>query len=449
MTRPLDLLVIGSGSAAQTIAHQCRAAGWQVAIVDSRPFGGTCALRGCDPKRVLAGAAEAVAWGRRLQGKGILAPPTIDWPALMRFKRTFTDPVPAAREDSFRKAGITAYHGRARFVTPTTIRIGEEQLEPRRVAIAAGAKPVPLAIPGAELLTTSEQFLDLDTLPRRITFVGGGYVSFEFAHIAVRAGAEVTILHRDARPLAHFDPDLVEVLVAKTRALGVRVELDTPVRSLERTGQDLTVRAGPESAPRSFLTDLAVHGAGRIADIDDMNLDAGGVTWNRHGVAVNEFLQSISNPSVYAAGDAAATAGAPLTPVAGYEGQVVAANLLHGNHTTANYAGLASVVFTVPPLATAGLSEQEAKTKGLRFRTHREDTSGWYSSRRVGENYAGFKVLIEEDSNKILGAHLLGPGAEETINLFALAIRSGLRIQALADPLFTYPTHASNLPYLL
>lgn len=406
-------------------------------------------MRGCDPKRVLAGAAEAVAWGRRLQDKGISAPPAIDWPALMRFKRTFTDPVPAAREDSFRKAGITAYHGRARFVTPTTIRIGEEQLEPRRVAIAAGAKPVPLAIPGAEFLTTSEQFLDLDTLPHRITFVGGGYVSFEFAHIAARAGAEVTILHRGARPLEHFDPDLVEVLVAKTRALGVRVELDTPVRSLEHTAQGLIVYAGPEAAPRSFPADLAVHGAGRVPDIDDMNLPAAGVAVGPQGVTVNEYLQSVSNPAVYAAGDAAATAGAPLTPVAGYEGQIAAANLLNGNHRTANYAGMASVVFTVPPLATAGLSEQEAKAKGLIFRTHREDTSGWYSSRRVSENYAGFKVLIEEGTGKIIGAHLFGPGAEETINLFALAIRSGLSVQDLADPLFAYPTHASNLPYLL
>src|ERR1700674_1920638 len=175
MVRKFDLVVIGTGTAASAVTSRCRSAGWQVAIVDYRPFGGTCALRGCDPKKVLVGAAEVIDWTRRMKGKGIQAAELqIDWPELMRFKRSFTEPVPQRREDGFAKAGIAAFHGRARFAGSRTVQVGEETLEGRYVVIAAGAVPADLEIPGAEHLTTSDQFLELNELPRRILFIGGG-----------------------------------------------------------------------------------------------------------------------------------------------------------------------------------------------------------------------------------------------------------------------------------
>ena len=450
--RPFDLVVIGSGSAAMTIAERCRSAGWTVAVVDSRPFGGTCALRGCDPKKVLVAGAEAMDWSRRFAALGVVAPATrLDWPALQRYKRTFTDPVPASREDRLRRAGIAAYHGRARFTRPDAIAIHDsggqptELLAARHFAVAAGATPARLGIPGEELLTHSDQFLEMEALPRRIIFVGGGYISFELAHIAARAGAEAAILHRDHRPLAGFDPDLVGVLIAKSESLGIRVILDSPVTAIEAGPAGLAVHAGESSFP----ADLAVHGAGRVADIEDLGLAAADIQWTPRGVTVNQFLQSHSNPAVYAAGDAAATAGAPLTPVAGYEGGIAAENLLHGNRRAAHYAGLASAVFTLPPLAAAGLGEAEARRHGLRFRVHREDTAQWYSSRRVAEPYSAFKLLIEDGTDKLLGAHLLAPDAAETINYFALAIRLGLAAGDLRDQLFAYPTQAGDIRYML
>ena len=192
MAKQFDVVAIGTGAAASAVASRCRAAGWQVAIIDSRPFGGTCALRGCDPKKVLVGAAEVLDWERRMKGNGIRSEQlSIDWRELMRFKRTFTQPVPKQREESFAKAGIVAFHGRARFVGEKTVQVGDEVLQARFVVIAAGQKPADLKIPGQELLTTSEQFLELDELPRRILFVGGGYIAFEFAHVAARAGSQV------------------------------------------------------------------------------------------------------------------------------------------------------------------------------------------------------------------------------------------------------------------
>lgn len=450
MTRKFDLVAIGTGSAASAVASRCRSAGWQVAIVDSRPFGGTCALRGCDPKKVLVGAAEAVDWARRMKGKGIRAEQLrIDWQELMRFKRSFTEPVPKRREEGFAKVGIAAFHGRARFVGPSSVQVNDDVLEGRHVVIAAGQKPADLRIPGTEHLTTSDQFLELDELPKRILFIGGGYIAFEFAHVAVRAGAQVTIVHRGPRPLPLFDPDLVDQIVKSTRELGVDVELGTEVVGVERGSGQLIVRASASGQQRTFEADMVVHAAGRVPEIDDLNLDGAGVERNKRGVTVNEFLQSVSNPAVYAAGDAAASGGPPLTPVASYDGIIVAANLLKGNHQKPNYLGIPTVVFTIPPLASVGLSESEAREQALSFKVKKEMTSGWYSSRRVGEKYSGFKVLVEESTDRILGAHLLGSEAEEVINLFGVAMRSGMRTADLKHMLFAYPTHGSDLPYML
>ena len=450
MIRRFDVIAIGTGSAASAVAARCREAGWQVAIVDSRPFGGTCALRGCDPKKVLVGAAEAVDWTRRMKGKGIQAAKLqIDWPELMRFKRSFTEPVPKRREDGFAKAGIAAFHGRARFTGPTTIQVGEETLEGRYVVIAAGEAPADLKIPGAEHLTTSDQFLELNELPRRILFIGGGYIAFEFAHVAARVGSHVTILHRGPRPLALFDPDLVDQLVEQTRELGIEVHLGTEAIGIEKSSAQLIVRALASGETGTFETEMVVHAAGRVPEINNLNLEAAGVEWEKRGVRVNEFLQSVSNPAVYAAGDAAASGGPPLAPVASYEGQIVASNLLKGNHQTANYLGIPSVVFTIPPLAAIGLSERGAREQNLKFQVKTEMTSTWYSSRRIAETYSGYKALVEEDTDRILGAHILGSEAGEVINLFALAMRSGMRATDLKHMLFAYPTSGSNLTRML
>jgi glutathione reductase (NADPH) len=192
-----------------------------------------------------------------------------------------------------------------------------------------------------------------------------------------------------------------------------------------------------------------VHGAGRVPEIEDLNLEKAGVEYNKKGVSVNEHLQSVSNPNVYAAGDAAASSGLPLTPVASMEGRIVAANLLEGNRYTPNYTGVPTVVFTVPPLASVGLQEATARSQGLKFKTNYGDTSGWYSSRRVGMRFSGYKVLIEEGSNRILGAHLLGPHAEEVINFFAVAMRFGLSPDQLKEMRYSYPSHSDDISYMV
>ncbi|PWU05537.1 MAG: NAD(P)/FAD-dependent oxidoreductase, partial [Terriglobia bacterium] len=190
------------------------------------------------------------------------------------------------------------------------------------------------------------------------------------------------------------------------------------------------------------------HAAGRKPQLEALHLAAADVDATPRGVTVNEFLQSPSNPRVYAAGDAA-NSGAALTPMAGYQGRVAAANLLHGNHEQVNYAGFASSVFTIPPLAAAGLTEQAARERGLDFEVHYADTAGWYSSRRIAEDCSAYKTLIERTTGRLLGAHILGVAAEEHINLFALAIRHGLTADDIKAPLYAYPSHGSDTQYMV
>jgi glutathione reductase (NADPH) len=448
MDRQFDLVVVGTGVTAAA-ASRCREAGWSVAVVDSRPFGGTCALRGCVPKKILVGAAEAVHAARDLADHGVPAGSlTLDWPALMRFKRSLIGGTTERTEQAWASAGIEQVHGRGRFVGPATLAVGADRLTGRRVLIAAGAMPIPLGFPGADRLTTSEQFLDLDRLPPRIVFVGGGFISFEFAHVAARAGVEATILHRGARPLEAFDPDLVDLLVKRTRELGIRVELGVEVRAVERDGGRLVVRGMRSGEELRFETDLAVHGAGRAPQLDDLDLETAGVKREKRGVVVNEFLQSVSNPAVYAGGDAAAS-GPQLTPKADHDVGVLTTNLLEGNRRRPSYEGIASAVFTLPPLASAGLTEAAARAAGLAFRTSRNDTSGWFHTRRVGETTSGAKVLVEEGTDRILGAHLLGPQADEVINLFAMAIRLRIPAAQMKEVIYAYPTYGSDVRFLV
>lgn len=475
-----DLIVIGTGSAASTPAHECRSKGWSVAIIDSLPFGGTCPLRGCDPKKVLVEAAKIIDSNQRHENKGIIGSQGIHikWSDLINFKRTFTEPFPEHRENGYIKAGINVFHGHAKFIGRNTVKVEENNdgnnnnkavvLNGKYILIATGAKPMNLDIQGSENIITSDEFLELgnDQLPHRIVFVGGGYISFEFAHIAARTGSKVTILHRGKQPLEHFDSDLVNQLVQRTREIGIDVQMMRIVKKIEKSSdgkfivhsQDVSENSNKDgkisttttATPTTIEADLVVHGAGREPNIEGLDLMAGNIEYTARGIKVNEFLQSVSNPNVYAAGDVVDSGGMPLTPVANYEGTIVANNLFNGNTITPDYTGLSSVVFTIPPIATVGLHEKEAEQKGLQFRIKYQDTASWASSRRVGENCSGFKTLIEKDTDRILGAHILGPHAEEVINIFSIAMRLGLTAKDLKDPiLYAYPTNSSDIAYML
>lgn len=448
MSQRFDLVVLGTGTAAQVVARRVRAAGWTVAVIDCKPFGGTCALRGCDPKKMLIGGASAIDLARRMQGKGVAGEVHIDWAELMAHKRTFTDPVPQKQEDSYAEKGIAAFHGEARFTGPNSIEVDGQAVDADHILIATGATPVKLGIPGEEHIVTNEEFLALESLPKRIVMVGGGYIAAEFSHIAALAGAKVTIVQRGARMLPQFDGDLVGWLMEKFQALGIDVRTGTVVEGVEKREAGYRVHASSNGQSTSFDGDLIVHAAGRVPHLEGLHLDRAGVATKHGRLQLDEYLQSVSNPAVYAAGDAAGV-GPPLTPVSSHDAKVVAKNLLEGNQHKPDYRGVPSVAFTIPPIAAVGLSEADARTQGFRIRLKTQKVPGWFTARQAAEPVYGFKVLVDEATDLIVGAHLVGPHADEVINLFALAIRHRLTAAALKETMFAYPSGSSDIASML
>ncbi|WP_254512086.1 dihydrolipoyl dehydrogenase family protein [Anatilimnocola floriformis] len=450
MSLSFDLICVGSGPAAATVAVTCAKAGWNVAIVESQDFGGTCALHGCNPKKVFTNAAALFDRFQRSQEKLTRGKARIEWSDLVAFQHEFTDPVREKSEEKFEQRGIKTFHGVARFVGERIIEVGEQRLEARRIFLGVGARPTPLKIIGNELAITSDDFMELAELPARVLFLGGGFISFEFAHLAARVGSQVTISDRHELPLRSFDPDLVRLLMKSSQEAGIDIRNETEARQIERSANGLRVTLTTKTGDKLIDVDLVVNSGGRVPDLAGLNLEAGSIAHGKRGVQVNEFLQSTTNPAVYAGGDCADTGVQMLAPTANESARIAAKNLLAGEPATAvDYGPVPQVVFSVPPLAAVGMSEADARNKGLEIDIRYEDLSTKGEVRKLCSSTAGCKLIIDRRSDRILGAHLLGPHADEVINVFALAIRQKLTAAELKSMLFTYPTMTAEYCRLL
>jgi len=448
-TKEYDLIVLGTGDAGQAVALAAAKEKWKVAIIEKKAIGGTCALWGCVPKKVLISGEELANFSQRMATAGLSSKTTPDWSELMAFKHRLTRSFSQDSRSRLQKHGIDIYDGMASFVGEAAIRVGEVLLQGGYIHIAIGACPRPLGIPGEEFMTTSAEFLYLEELPQRLVFIGGGYISFEFAHLAARYGRNVTIIHRSAGVLKKFDPDLVALLVGASELLGITVATSQLPLRIEKKKDDLLVIVQADGVEKEYHADMVVHGAGRVPNIADLNLEAAGIETSQDGVVVNEYLQSISNPRVYAAGDVAA-GGLPLTPVAMVEGKVAADNLIYGlKRPRADYRVVPSVVFTLPKLASVGLQEAEANRQGLQYNVKFRETADWLHNLRINEPFAGFKIILDRSTGRILGAHLLDSHADDLINLFALAMQHNLTAADIKQVLYAYPTASSSVQYMV
>jgi glutathione reductase (NADPH) len=223
----------------------------------------------------------------------------------------------------------------------------------------------------------------------------------------------------------------------------------TTITGIEKSGGSYRVSVERSGQPETVEFDLVVHGAGRVPELAGLDLDAAGVEWDEGGVRVAAHLQSTSNPAVYAAGDAANSPGMPLTPVAVFEGKVAASNMLKATTTVPDYAGVPTAVFTIPELTRVGMLEQEARNRGIGVDVRYRDTNSWYSNYRIGETTAATKILIDRSTDRIVGAHLLGPEYGELINFFALAMKLELTTRQLKSMTAAYPTVGSDLGSML
>ncbi|MAU71633.1 MAG: pyridine nucleotide-disulfide oxidoreductase [Pseudozobellia sp.] len=442
--KKFDVFVIGSGVAGQTVALKCAKAGMRVAIADNREFGGTCANRGCDPKKVLLAATEAFDMAQRLKGKGIEGNLKISWKKLQKFKGSFTDSIPARTEEKLREAGIKLYHQSPSFEGKQSLLVEGKKVKAEKIVVATGYEPRKLIVKGSKFLQTSDDFLNLKKLPKKIVFVGAGYIGMEFAHMACRAGSDVTIIDSGKRSLKSFDPDLVSELTSFSKKMGIEFVFGSKIESIKKGRKKFKLIYKKGGHSKELKADAVFNTAGRVPAISALDLAKGNVSFNENGIETNSYLQSKSNEFVYACGDVSDN-GLPLTPLSGREGYIVAENILKNNQKKVDIPVIPSVVFTLPHLASVGYSEEEAKSRYKNVVVKTNDATKWFNAKRINASIYAYKIILNERTEEIVGAHLLGPQAAETINIMTMAINQKMKADELQATLFTYPSWTNDL----
>jgi glutathione reductase (NADPH) len=443
--RTYDFVAIGGGNTGLGSAHRIAAAGHKVALVDRGAIGGLCSLNGCNPKKVLVRSSEVIEEIRHAAKFGIdVTGYRVDWSRVIDRKETFTTPVTQQSLDGLREQKIDFIAGAPRFVSPTALEVNGERIEFEHCAIATGSTPRKLEFPGAEFTKTSDDILALRTVPESLVIIGAGVVAFEFGHVFARLGSKVTMLVHEDHALSGNEEGLVDALVEYSRTLGIRFEFQAAVQQITKDGKQFMVDVATGNGTLSFSADFVLNAAGRVPSLGGLDLEAAGVEYDGRGVRTNDFLRT-SNPRVFAGGDAHGRM--QLSPVASYEGQVIARNLLERDAQKVCYDFIPRAIYTVPTFASVGITETEARRRGIEINIVSNDMSGWKVYGILGAELARATVIEEKRSGRILGAHLLHAAAGEQIHVFALAMAHGIKADSLREFVYAYPTPASALAY--
>ncbi len=302
------------------------------------------------PKKVLIETVKIQDAFDRMKGYGLTGDAQLDWSKLREHKETFTKPIPESTVEEFKNDGIEVYQGHAQFIDDHTIEVNGEKLQASYFLIASGASPTKLPVDGFENLVSSDAFFELDELPQEMVLIGGGYISFEFAHIAARLNRKVTIIHRGERPLEGFDEDVVNHLVDYSKKLGIDIRTKTELEAVEKQGNAFTVSIRSENNTEQLSADIVIHGAGRAPNVHNMGLDRTSISYSKKGIKVDKNQQSISAPHIYAAGDCADDGKLPLTPLATEAGSRVIQHMLEEKQQDEFNHVQPSVVYTTQEL---------------------------------------------------------------------------------------------------
>ena len=447
-----DAVIVGSGTAGQTVAYDLKNSGLRVAVVEKSEYpGGTCALSGCQPKKWFYEITETVAKSRHLVEKGIVSPPSVSWSSILAQKNLFTHYIPDNTVEGLMQADIDFIEGTARFLNSDELEVEDQRLKAKFYILATGAKPMALPFEGNDHVITSNDFLNLKELPERILFIGGGFISFEFAHFAARLGPEnikTVIVEAGDRPLGPFDSEMVQLLSEASGNDGIRIFTKVLITSVEKHKKDFIVKT---ESGETFETDLVVHGAGRTADIEDLNLEAAGIEFSMKGIYVDNGMRT-SNPKVFAVGDCADSI--QLARIADYEAKVAAGNIIaqlnNGQYEIINYNAVPVLLFTYPQYGMVGKTEDSLKKEGVQYQKSFGKNLGWPTYKRIGLAHAAYKILAGGDG-QILGAHILSDNASGLINTLKMAMINGTTADLLyrQNIMTPYPTRESDIIYML
>jgi len=443
-----NVFVIGSGIAGQTAAKICRENNLSVAISDNREFGGTCANRGCDSKKILLQFSQLVYQSNKLQGLGVKKSPKLNWKQVQKFRRSFSNPIPPKTEQNLKDLGMSLYHQSPKFISKNEVEVEGKVVSADYFVIATGNIPRPLDIDGNEFLKVSEDVLDLKKIPKSITFIGSGYIAMEFACMLATLGSQVTILEREKTALANFDQFLVEKLITKLESLGVKFVFNADVTGVKKLKKNLEVSFSIDGEVTTHKSRLVINAAGRVPAIAALDLEKADIEADHDGIIVNDYLQSKSHSKVYACGDVSNKSLA-LTPLSGLQGYIAGNNIIKEKSKTFDVPCIPSTVFTTPNLSSVGYGEEDAKARYKNIKVYQGDASNWFNAKKENEDTYAYTILVNERTDEIVGAHILSSEANESINVFATAIYNKMTVKEFKRMVFTYPSYVIDLKSMM
>src|SRR5271166_5105382 len=439
-SRHFDLFVIGGGSAGVRCARIAAGHGARVAITEERFWGGTCVNVGCVPKKLLVQAGEYGGWARDAIGFGWdISVASHDWHKLLAAKDREIGRLNSIYRKLLEAAGATIFDARATLLGGGGIEVAGRRVTAEHIVIATGGHPARPGIPGAELGIVSDDAFFLPKRPERVLLVGGGYIAVEFAGIFAALGATVDLVYRQPMPLRGFDADLRENLVEMLKAQGVRLHPGCSPRKVEAAGDLRLVTLGTGHV---LETDLVFFATGRQPAVAGLGLDKAGVATRPTGAVIIDDQLRTSQPGIYAIGDV--TDRLNLTPVATAEGHALADTLFGRNPRRISLENVPTAVFSTPPLSSVGPSEEEAALAGPVdiYTTHFTPLRHAVSGR---ERRTFMKLVVDQASQKVLGAHMLGEDAPEIMQGLAIAITCGATKADFDRTIGIHPTAAEEL----
>lgn len=443
-TYDYDLFVIGAGSGGVRAARLTALGGKRVAIAEEFRVGGTCVIRGCVPKKFMVMASDFAHQFHTAEGYGWTVDATFDWPKFLEAKDVEIARLSGIYAANLGKAGVDLIHGRAVLKDAHTVEIvGKDQtITAERILIATGGRPwMPEGLPGIEHAITSEEAFHLPELPKRILIAGGGYIAVEFAGIFAGLGVETTLIYRGPNILRGFDDDVRAHLAGEIEKRGIKFILGCQHKSLEKTETGIVNHL---ENGMSLETDVVMFATGRVPHVKDLGLETAGVKVNDNGAICVDAFSKTSADNIWAIGDV--TDRMNLTPVAIREAVAFHETVYRDNPQHFDYEAVATAVFSQPPVGVVGLSESEARHSCpgavdiylTRFRPMKYAFTG--SDERML-----MKLVVDAESQKVVGVHIVGPDSPEIIQMAAIAVKAGLTKAQWDATCAVHPTVAEEL----
>ncbi|WP_339804800.1 glutathione-disulfide reductase [uncultured Marinobacter sp.] len=441
-THDFDLIVIGAGSGGVRLARMSAQYGARVAVVESRYLGGTCVNVGCVPKKLFVYGAhvgddleDAAGYGWQVPKEHI----SFDWPTLVANKNTEIERLNGIYGQLLDNAGVTIIEGTASLTDANTVKVGERSWTARHITVATGSWPMLPDIPGKELILSSNEMFYLPQLPREAVVIGGGYIAVEFAGILAGLGVDTTLLYRGDLFMRGFDGDVRRFLVTEMEKKGVRLRFNTNAEAVEASGSGYIVTLTDGS---TMSTGLVMAATGRQALTEGLGLEQLGVEFTVSGhIQVDDHFQT-AVPSITALGDVIGTP--QLTPVALGQGMVLSRRLFGDGQGDMDYSFIPTAVFCQPNIGTVGATEEEARDKGHRVTVFRSEFRPMKYTLSGRDERCLMKLVVDADTDRVLGAHMVGPDAGEIIQGLAVAMKAGATKAHFDSTLGIHPTSAEE-----